>query len=100
MSKGIIDYPAAKIKGKLSHRRGFNIKPLETAMERDKYLRPLGLALEKEFGSRISDKEIEHKLGAYTMRSDGFIFSVGKELWRLNKRINKMHQQQVNKHLK
>lgn len=98
---GYIDRPVSKLRGRHFPKKwGLNIEPAEKFLESAPATRPIGLALEKEFGKRISAKEWEHKVGGYTIRTEGVIYGVGKELLRLNKRINKIHQEQIKKHLK
>ena len=97
MTEGWIDKPAKKLK-RFPRSKGINIEPFEKLLEKGTYSKPLGLALEKEYGKRITPKEYIRK--AETKAGiDIASMGLAQQIIRLNHRINQQIKDETEKHL-
>jgi hypothetical protein len=89
-------------KSKTFRTKGLDISGIEKALKKDRFLRPIGLATEKEFGKTITQKEYMRK--GRTTKGSGFAtfgavgfdalsFGVVPALRRINRRV----QQRIKK---
>ena len=80
--------------------RGFNIEPAEKFLiSKGGYAKPIGEAIKKEYGKRLSSGEWTRQHGQPATAMD-IVWQAGLELGRINKRISKQAKQEVSKHLK
>jgi hypothetical protein len=103
MPNGYIDLPERRLtRKKFPKPRGINLEPTEHLLEKDRFFRPIGLALEKEYGKRISEMEFIRKAQTATPAHAIDITSLGvaEQAWRINKRINKQIKEETKKHLR
>ena len=92
---GWLDLPLYRLTPKrIPRARGVNLVPMENLLKHDYFFRPVGLAIQKEYGKRLSLMEYWHKskvpvgLGKHKTQALAFE-SMGLEgqLRRINKRI-------------
>lgn len=80
--------------------RGFNIEPIEKFLiEKGGYAKPIGLALQKEYGKRISGKEWFEK-GKKESGIDILSLGVTNQLKRINEDLKKKIRKETEKHPK
>jgi len=79
--------------------RGFNIEPFEKLLKKGTYTKRIGVAIEKEYGKRITRNEWTSQHGQPVFVIDA-VWQVGLELGRINHRINEQVKQEAKKHLK
>lgn len=94
---GWIDTPAKK---RFPQPRGVNIEPIEKFLiEKGGYAKPVGLALQKEYGKRISSKEYFRKAQARG-GIDATSLGLATQVQRINRRITEQIKEETRKHLK
>lgn len=93
MENGWIDKPIKKLR-RTPRSIGIDIEPFEKFLKKGQFSIPLGVALEKEYGKRITSKEYFEKAQA----KEGIdILSLGltKHLQRINKQIKKQIEKRI-----
>lgn len=81
--------------------RGMNIEPVEKFLiEKGGYAKPIGLALQKEYGKRISTGEYWQKAKEKGGSIEFLSMGLGKQLRRVNHRITEQIKEETRKHLK
>lgn len=89
-----IDRPIRQLK-RFPRSKGMNLVPVEHLLEQDRFLRPIGVAIEKEFGKRLTSKEYLKK----AITKDGIdVLSLGlsQEMLRVNNQLKK----QIRRHIR
>ena len=93
-NEGWLDLPLYRFSPKRFPKpRGMNLVPMERLLKHDYFFHPVGLAIQKEFGKRLSFREyMEKSKVAVGKKGKAFPFdSMGMQgiLTRLNRRIKK-----------
>jgi len=102
-SGGWLDLPLYRLtKKRMPRARGINLVPMEKLFKKDFFFRPMGLAIQKEFGKRLSVREYMQKaeivqFGSFgkPYRKKAFPFeSMGLQgiLMKLNRQLVKQAQ--------
>lgn len=83
--------------------RGLNVEPIEKFLiNKGGYAKPIGLAIKKEYGKRISTREWIKK-GQIELNHEPALdeaFGMIGNLRRINRDINQQIKKEANKHLK
>jgi hypothetical protein len=92
-TNGWIDRPLKRLK-RFPRSSGINLVPIEHALKGDRFLRPIGQALKKEYGKRLTPAEYWRKsMTKYGM--DSTSLGLSTILIRVNKRL----KEQIRGHL-
>ena len=88
-------------KSKTCKPRGMNIEPIENFLiKKGGYAKPIGVALKKEYGKRISTMEYWHKTQEKKGDIEFLTLGVGKQLRRVNQDITHQIKNETEKHLR